>query len=495
MSPKTPKMFQCTRCKNSYVYKNVLTRHIMTKHPLPGQAKKNVNINDNIFHGDESSDTIGLLVEALQDGELYDTGALASQKTKSNDNNDIINDILSEIVKIVSCDKIDTVDETAMKTAIVPDKGWTKNTTDDLASLLNNIVVDPNPFECPECDKRFMSKEEMDQHDATKHNIEEDRLDAINSVVSQYDYDLLYRKHQKMEDRNLILTRANQNRLEILQENERLRQANSSNELNLQEALKQCQILEDAIKIRDMDIKAKAKRLAAMDENEKNINNVVEEQIISIKALREELGIPEEDDDLGDNDVQLDDGLTEEETELLTEETRRHNQPQKKCKKCNFSTNNQTIMKGHMTCHREYTCSQCNKNFDTEWNLKNHTNREHKRDLHSCTKCQKQFPSTNSLKQHMNAQHKTVPPVGHPQWALERNAAQTLDYTCNQCNDAFETLKEIREHKITKHKGESFTGFREITKLCHFFKQGRCDINPCRYSHQQHQHQQQQQQV
>ena len=45
------------------------------------------------------------------------------------------------------------------------------------------------------------------------------------------------------------------------------------------------------------------------------------------------------------------------------------------------------------------------------------------------------------------------------------------------------TLKQIKEHKAAEHIGESFNGFTKVIKECHFYKQGRCNRNPCRFSH------------
>ena len=165
-----------------------------------------------------------------------------------------------------------------------------------------------------------------------------------------------------------------------------------------------------------------------------------------------------------------------------------------KCQECNFSTKNATKMKGHMIRHKTYKCDQCQEVLKDQAHLNSHMQQEHRPNGHTCNICKKQFKANNSLKQHMNTQHResirTInPPIGHPQWSRERNTGNNLDYACNMCENGFETLKEIREHKATEHSGETFNGFKKVVKECHFYKQGRCDRNPCRFSHQQQQQQ------
>ena len=457
MSPKTmtSKKFKCATCGKDYMYKGGLAAHTKRLHQSQELSKKNKDVSSNIFDGNESSGTIELLVEALVDIEVYDAGAQASQQTKYDETNEMVNVILNDIINIVETDK-----STAAKTAIVPDSGWTRNTTGDLASLLNDIPVDINPFECEDCDMRFMTKEDVDEHDLTKHGIEEDRLESLNShkdCVTQYEYDLLYRKHTKLDDRNIILTRANQMRLEISKDNERLRQANESNEETLQETLKRCQILEDAVKVRDMDIDAKEEMIKSMKEKEKTSEGAHQEQLQYIRTLEEQLGTNDEDDN------EAFDGLIvadEVEAEWISLEAQRQNIPPVKCKHCNFSTNSATKMVGHMTRHNKSKCDNCQKTFEDQTKLNMHIQQEHRQDPHNCNTCKKQFPSKNSLKQHMRSQHPVNPPVGHQQWAQQKNHEESNDYWCNQCGQMFETLSEIREHKKNMHTNENFSGFQ-----------------------------------
>ena len=453
------------------------TKHTVVDNPV-----------DNLSHKSVNAEVVHIMDDA-DDADIYNSCEQAGQKTKagnSNDNNresnTLVNKIISEIINVIRYEEADMAVETAKKVPIVPDAGWTKNTTGDLACWLDNILVDLSPLECVECDKRFISKDDMDEHDSTIHGVEEDRLDTINTTVSQDDYDLLYRKHQKLTDRVIIMTRANQNRLETLKENERLRQATDASEKALQELYQKHQVLEDTVKVKDMDLKAKEELITKMMENGVTNNEIVVNQKRSIRSLQELLGIEEDVDD------------EEEVNEWITEEARRHNRSQEKCKECDFTTNNSTILKGHMTKHNKYICAHCNKTLKNEKDLKQHNQNEHKPLSNNCNLCQKQFSSQNSLKQHINSQHPTNPPVGHSQWANNRNETVSLDYTCNQCGSAFETLKDIREHRATQHEGQHFDGFEFVKKTCHFFQQGRCDRVRCRFAHILPPQQQQQQQ-
>ena len=94
----------------------------------------------------------------------------------------------------------------------------------------------------------------------------------------------------------------------------------------------------------------------------------------------------------------------------------------------------------------------------------------------------------------MNTQHQANPPVGHSQWAEERNQGQIMDYCCNRCGSCFEELKQLNEHKKTYHMGQTFNGFKTVRGQCHFYLEGRCNKNPCKFSHGQQQQQQPEQQ-
>ena len=167
-----------------------------------------------------------------------------------------------------------------------------------------------------------------------------------------------------------------------------------------------------------------------------------------IRSLEEQLGVWDEDTSQEPNEDE-----TAIQSEWITEEVRAHNTPIVKCSKCNWKTNDCVKMLGHMTQHNGYQCDKCTKSLKTQGELNNHIQSDHRPDLHKFDKCQKQFQAKNALKQHMNSQHPNNPPVGHPQWAKDRNIAQGMDYCCNQCGDGFEELKQLKEHRRTMHDG------------------------------------------
>ena len=67
----------------------------------------------------------------------------------------------------------------------------------------------------------------------------------------------------------------------------------------------------------------------------------------------------------------------------------------------------------------------------------------------------------------MNSQHPTNAPVGHSQWANERNQANLSDYSCTMCNFVCETLQQLKNHKGLEHIGQSFDGFKKVTHRQH----------------------------
>ena len=141
------------------------------------------------------------------------------------------------------------------------------------------------------------------------------------------------------------------------------------------------------------------------------------------------------------------------------------------------------MLLGHMTKHDGYVCNKCKKSVKSQGELNDHIQVEHTTELLNCTKCNKQFAAKNALSQHMNSQHPKNPPVGHSQWAQQKNNSH--DYSCTQCNSGFENLHELKEHKRTKHNDQNRNGLVMLDIPCRFFKQGRCNKQLCRFSHKQ----------
>ena len=474
MSPKF-KAFPCTKCSCSYVHKSGLSAHVKSKHTIADRPKNPI---DNLSKESENRQGV-LIFDDAEDAELYNEGAKASQQTKISYANETINEIINNIL-VVAVEK----DEPSNKVPIVPDDGWTRRTTGDLAALLDNIDTNmlPEAIECDRCDLRFTSKEELKQHESTTHGPE-------------HEYEQLYRKHEKLTEKYTILNKANHDRLELIEENSRIRKVMNNTAKHLHKTRESNQVLDETVKIREMELNAMEEIVKKLRDEiarqQKEAEDKLEEKNAMIRSLEEELGVGVDDKE----DHQTDnEGPSNMQNEWISEETRRHNAPIVKCKKCNFKTNDSVKMLGHMTKHEGYQCNKCDKTERTQGDLNHHIQTEHRPDLYTCTKCNKQFQAKNALKQHMNSQHPANPPVGHAQWADKRNQVQELDYCCNQCGNCFAELKQLREHKKNDHKGQTFQEFTAVKAQCHFYLQGRCNRNPCRFSHNQQQQQQQKQQ-
>ena len=230
-----------------------------------------------------------------------------------------------------------------------------------------------------------------------------------------------------------------------------------------------------------------------MKEKEKTSEEVHQEQLRYIKTLEEQVGTDNDDDTEEEFDGLI--VADELEAEWISLEAQRQNIPPVKCKHCNFSTKSATKMVGHMTRHKKskcdkcqkqfedqaklnmhikqehrpdlIRCNQCNKVFNTKVDLSVHIQTDHKHEKFTCNTCQKTFTANNALKQHMNSRHPTNSPVGHSQWANERNQANLSDYSCTMCNFVCETLQQLKNHKGQVHIGQSFEGFKTVTRRQH----------------------------
>ena len=479
MSPKF-KAFTCTKCSSSYVHKSGLSAHMKSKHTLAGKPKSPV---DNLSKASENIQVVNIFDDA-EDAELYNESAKVSQQTNYKDANSYIHDIINNIL----AGAVDN-GEASNKVPIVPDDSWTRRTTGDLATLLNDIGTDvlPQAIECENCDKRFESKEELKEHERNIHGAE-------------HEYNLLYRKHKKLLNKFANLNKANINRLEITEENNRIRNTLTKTEEAIHETSEANQVLKETVKIKDMEVNTLEEVVKQDKETfvkyKKEAEDVLKQKNDMIRSLEEMLGVWDNDrpQETNEEEAEVEGSI---QNEWISTEARLHNTKIVKCKKCNFKTNDSIKMLGHMTKHQGYQCTKCKKSEKTQGDLNNHMQTVHRPDLHTCTKCQKQFHEKNSLKQHMNSHHPNNPPVGHSQWANKRNQGQGLDYCCNQCGNGFEELKQLNEHRKEEHEGQSFTGFKTIKGPCHFYLEGRCNRNPCKFSHDQQQpknHQQRQQQ-
>ena len=87
-------------------------------------------------------------------------------------------------------------DEKSEKMTKVPDDGRARKTTEDLAAPFDNIGILPCAIECERCDTRLTTKGVLKEHKSGVHG-------------NQNLYELLFRKHEKLLNRFIILNKAN----------------------------------------------------------------------------------------------------------------------------------------------------------------------------------------------------------------------------------------------------------------------------------------------
>ena len=260
--------------------------------------------------------------------------------------------------------------------------------------------------------------------------------EAPETTKAEDQYNLLFRKYAKISDANTVLTRANQNRLEIIEELEKLRTDAASIEEALHTTRKANQGLAERLRMKDTETEAMEEIIDNLKKKAKADAATAADQAKNIRAMEEELGVWDEEEE--------DEEVTELQNEWISDDVRRQNEITIRCEKCNYKTNNPTRLKGHMTRHNGYVCDKCKKVFKSQADLNNHIQEDHRPDLFKCTMCSKQLTSKNKLSQHMNSKHPQNPPIGHSQWPQHKNNSN--DYSCTQCGSGFESLNELKEH-------------------------------------------------
>ena len=414
----------------------------------------------------------------------------------------------------------------------------------DLEKIAEEDVDDSEegPYICAECGKPFNTKEDTEQHMRCEHS--DPTLPSSSAVVFlkpvdckkcknyenekeintkekdniENEYERLFIRHEKLKDLNEHQKELNKERLALFKENAELREAAINSQDVAQDLLKQNQILTEDLQVKNQIIEA--------DEKLKQI-------AIEVQNQNQE---------------------TQETTEWMSPEVITHNSVVHKCTICPWSTTNRKMLKGHMTMHK-IKCQQCNTSFNSKHELIVHTVRTHNilAEQHPCTMCDKVFVQGDSLLQHHISKHqmsvnltnnnqqnnetifkcinckKTFQtetdykshikthressslennyfiPVGHPQWAEEKNneynckecatvfvskadlnkhIPKCLDYNCSHCGHRFHTRIELNEHK-TRCYGEYLNeGFQKQIQVCRYFLQNRCLRGmQCKFDH------------
>ena len=258
-----------------------------------------------------------------------------------------------------------------------------KNTEDESgASIQGNSrgevnvekVMTKGMFVCGKCEKNFQVKkllnEHMEQHDTTKdtNNVagevdievmeeqdtesvgkEIENLVIVDSIVDSFvDFaframrpneapettdmedkiNLLFRQHQKLNDRYIVMTKANENRLEVVKEAEKLRAVATSSLDDLQETKKTNQALEECLKMKDTEIEAMEEIISELKKKAEDDAAKATEQARNIRAMEEELGVWDVNEEENENEEEADkeeEAETELENEWVSVEARRHN--------------------------------------------------------------------------------------------------------------------------------------------------------------------------
>ena len=225
-------------------------------------------------------------------------------------------------------------------------------------------------------------------------------------------------------------------------------------------------------------------------ENEKDAEIKRLNEVIQVNAVILQNTMDANDTLKEQNKILLDLQKEEENIESKTEANIKSTEELLKCTICDYTTNDNAVIKAHMKTK--------------------HTNSDI-----SCPKCMKGFESQKTLRTHMMNVHPTNQnlPVGHPESARQKNLQD--NFMCPDCSQKFTSRKKWREHIHRQHMNQGFEcaecrikfqtkqeydehineqhdQFITNAPICRFFKQGRCTRQHCTFKHPQSYQQRQQ---
>ena len=172
-----------------------------------------------------------------------------------------------------------------------------------------------------------------------------------------------------------------------------------------------------------------------------------------------------------------------------------------RCSICDWRSNNKSHLAGHMIKHKagQYICQYCKTNFKTKQESKQHIDQVHTRQSEpqqaklNCSKCDKVFQSEHSLKQHSNTKHIDVSqlPLGHPDQAKDKNRRSqvrnnTSYIVCGPCGKTFVRGEDFEVHMLEHIDESENSAFQEQNeaRACRYFKRGTCTKGTqCRFTH------------
>ena len=458
LTKKPPPRFACSQCAENFHMKIDVLLHINKVHPPQknkefenqgeGEEKEQEN---NVDQKPENTDVVEIVQELL--GEVIHK----QREIREIEGDEIGPFICSECAKPFK--SMECIEEHLISVHSDPTKTGSDNV----------VFLKPTEKACEECK---MKGEVLAHKEAELDRCEEE----IKTVKDKYEE--LYRVHERLKDRHTNVLKSVEDKRQIYEENNKLREQARKDGDQMQQMTKDKQIL-----------------------NEKNL--LMMKTIEADKVLKEDLELAE---------------ITEE----MSDEVQQHNMPLLKCPKCNYKTRSKNYMKGHAEAHKKlpHSCEEsvdntdtkCLRMFNTNQLLKEHKELKHKIEIvFNCNKCEKTFSAQNALKQHIQTKHVTLAklPVGHQNWAKEHNAkcyrctecregfkteqdlrvhkiTHEKDIPCDECDEMFETKGDQNHHKRTVHGSQRYrnSGFQTVQKPCRYFLQGWCTKGEmCNFSH------------
>ena len=112
-----------------------------------------------------------------------------------------------------------------------------------------------------------------------------------------------------------------------------------------------------------------------------------------------------------------------------------------KCTRCDYKAHSRKGYENHEATHliedgviEKVTCPECNKQYNTEWNLEKHMEYAHKDIEYKCTKCDEVFPNTYERSEHLAKVH------------------NKKTYSCQPCQKVFHTKARLTIHNKQVHR-------------------------------------------
>ena len=123
-----------------------------------------------------------------------------------------------------------------------------------------------------------------------------------------------------------------------------------------------------------------------------------------------------------------------------------------------------------------FPCSQCDRSYKDQYDLKDHVEVIHGNKVYQCADCgRRDFNSRKSFRQHLR-QHKIRPeavprPTGAPR-AAEENIGKAAEFQCPLCDRGYQRKKRLKDHMDFVHSGKkvecSVCGRKDFNSMEYF---------------------------